>query len=105
MHASIWKWQGDPEELAGRYDALLAEFSAARIDLQLCLRLPDGLLIIDTCPTEEAFRSFVAAPEFAAMLKRHGLPPLSDLEDHPVYAAIAGGRELLESGVRLVDEL
>jgi hypothetical protein len=94
MHASIWRWHGDPDDLARRYDALLAELGAARVELQLCLRAPDGIVLVDTCPTEEAFRVFASSPDLAAMLERHGLPPLSEVEDHPVHAAIAGGRRV-----------
>jgi hypothetical protein len=92
MHASIWKLDGDPDALARRYDALLAEFPPGRIDLQLCLRAPDGLVIVDTCPSEEAFRAFFSSPDFGAMLERHELPRPSRVDDHPVHAAIAGGR-------------
>jgi hypothetical protein len=99
MHASIWRMAGDPDDLVRRYDALLAEFSPERIDLQLCLHAPDGLLIIDTCPSEEAFRAFVASPDFAAMLERHGLPQPSNLEDHPVHTAIVGGRIVAGAGL------
>lgn len=91
MHASIWKLDGDSDELARRYDALLAELGPARIEMQLCLRARDGLVIVDTCPTEEAFRGFIASPDFAAMLERHGLPELSSIDDYPVHTAIAGG--------------
>jgi hypothetical protein len=92
MHASIWKLAGDPDDLARRYDALLAEFTPKAIELQLCLRAPDGLVIVDTCPTEQAFRAFASSADFAAMLERHGLPPLSNIEGFPVHTAIAGGR-------------
>jgi hypothetical protein len=47
MHASIWKLDGDPDDLARRCDALFAEFPPEQ--LQLCLRAPDGLVIVDTC--------------------------------------------------------
>jgi hypothetical protein len=91
MHASIWRLAGDPDDLARGYDELLAELTPQRIALQLCLRAPDGLVIVDTCPTQEAFRAFISSPEFGAMLARHGLPPVSRIDDYPVHAAIAGG--------------
>ncbi len=62
MHASIWKLDGDPDELARRLDALLAELGTTHIDLLLCLRAADGLVIVDTCPTEEAFQAFASSP-------------------------------------------
>lgn len=100
MHASIWKLEGDPDVLARQYDALFAEFPLAQMELHLCLRAPDGLVIVDTCPTEEAFRAFVSSPEFPAMLQRHGLPPLASIDDYPVHAAIASGA--IVAGVSVV---
>ena len=98
MHASIWKLDGDPDDLARRYDALLAEFPLAQLELQLCLRASDGLVIIDTCRTEEAFRAFASSPDFAAMLERHGLPPIAIIDDYPVHTAIAGGKIVAGTG-------
>jgi hypothetical protein len=92
MHASIWRLAGDPDELAARYDSLLAELGSERMELHLCLRAPDGLVVVDTCPTEAAFREFASSADFAAALQRHGLPPLSNVEDHAVHVAVAGGR-------------
>lgn len=44
-------------------------------------------------------KAFMTSPDFASMLERHGLPPLHDVDDHPVHAAIAGGRQLLDASV------
>lgn len=92
MHASIWRFHGDPDELAGRYDALVAEVPRANLALHLCLRAPDGLLVVDTCPTEEIFRGFVGGPAFAELRARHGLPE-PELLDHPVHRAFVDGAE------------
>jgi len=87
MHASISTFRGDPDDLLARYDAALAELGAANIDLQLCLRTDDGIVVVDTCPSREAFEAFYRGP-FRSMLARHGLPdPV--IEDHPVHVAIA----------------
>ena len=53
MHASIWKFHGDADELLRRYDAMLEEIPRARMRLHVCLRAPDGIVLVDTCPTTE----------------------------------------------------
>jgi hypothetical protein len=87
MHASIWKFTGDPDELAPRYDALVAEMPTAEFIAHLCLLAPDGLLIVDTCPTQEAFEAFAASDEFHSAVRRHGLPEPAEMRDYPVHAA------------------
>jgi hypothetical protein len=92
MHASIWKFSGDPDDLVMRYEAMLAEIPTANMELQLCLRAPDGILLVDTCPSREVFEAFAASPEFAALRARHGMPEPDSVEDHPVAAAVVDGR-------------
>lgn len=89
MHASISTFRGDPDELLARYDAMVAEVPAANMRLHLCLRADDGIVVIDTCPSREAFAAFFGeGGAFRALLARHGMPePVID--DHPVHAAIA----------------
>jgi hypothetical protein len=90
MHASIWKFAGDPDELLRRYDAMVAEVPVAQMRLHLCLRAPDGIVVVDTCPTRDDFESFsrLALPE---LLARHGLPEPEELTDFPVHAAFVDG--------------
>jgi hypothetical protein len=92
MHASIWKFSGDPDDLVARYEAMVAELPAANMRLHLCLRAPDGILLVDTCPTRDVFEAFAASPDFAALRARHGLPEPAEVEDHPVAAAFVDGR-------------
>jgi hypothetical protein len=47
------------------------------------------------CPTESAFRSFIAGEWFAELRARHGMPPLSRIEDYPVHSAIVDGKPLV----------
>jgi hypothetical protein len=61
------------------------------MDVHLCLSATDGLLIVDTCPSEEAFRAFHYGETFRALRARHGLPDPTSVEDFPVHVAIAGG--------------
>ena len=92
MHASIWKFNGDPDALLASYEAMLSEIPAASLELQLCLRAPDGILLVDTCPSREVFEAFAAGPEFAALRARHGMPEPESVQDHPVAVALVGGR-------------
>jgi hypothetical protein len=90
MHASIWKFTGDTEDLAHRYDALLNEMPTTQFTAHLCLRAPDGILIVDTCPSREAFQAFTTSDEFRSALRRHGLPG-PELHDYPVHLAFING--------------
>ncbi|TML53619.1 MAG: hypothetical protein E6G15_08945 [Actinobacteria bacterium] len=92
MHASIWRLHGDPKELLPRYDALVADIPRENMRLHLCLRAPDGLVIVDTCPSRQVFESFIAGGAFRALLERHGLPEPEQLEDFPVHRAFVDGR-------------
>ena len=94
MHASIWKFAGDPDELLRRYDAMLDEIPRARMRLHVCLGALDGIVLVDTCPTREVFESFALGNDFRALRERHGLPEPSKLEDFPVHRAFIAGREI-----------
>jgi hypothetical protein len=92
MHASIWKFAGDPEDLVRRYDAMVAEIPRANMRLHLCLRAEDGLVLVDTCPTKEIYDAFSMSPELHALRARYGLPEPERIEDFPVHTAFVGGR-------------
>jgi hypothetical protein len=100
MHASIWRFGGDPDELLRRYDAMIGEIPLANMRLQLCLRAPDGIVLVDTCPSRDVFEAFSASDEFRGLRERHGLPEPEQLEDFPVHTAYVDGservREVLE---------
>jgi hypothetical protein len=87
MHASIWKFAGEPDDLTRRYDAMIAEIPAANMRLHLCLTTQDGIVLVDTCPSREAFEQFAASPAFRALRAKHGLPHPDTLEHFPVHAA------------------
>ena len=46
MHASIWRFRGDPDELLDRYDAMVAEIPRENMRLHLCLRDEDGIVMV-----------------------------------------------------------
>ena len=58
MHASVWRFRGDPDDLLRRYDAMVAEIPAASMRLHLCLRASDGMVLVDTCPSRAVFEEF-----------------------------------------------
>jgi hypothetical protein len=91
MHASIWRFAGDPDDLLRRYDALVADLPPMR--LHLCLRAPDGIVLVDTCPSREVFLGFAGGDSFRTLRRRHGLPD-PELEDFPVHIAFVDGRSV-----------
>lgn len=99
MHASIWKFTGDGDELARSYDAMVAEIPSDRFALQLCLRARDGIVLVDTCPSREVFEVFAGGEDFRALRARHGLPDPERLEDFPVHAAFVDGANRAEEAV------
>ena len=92
MHASIWKFTGDPDDLLGRYDALVAEIAPDNMRLHLCLRAPEGIVLVDACPSKEVFDQFTAA--FRSLRERHGLP-------EPRLALVSCIRPCRRRGTRL----
>jgi hypothetical protein len=90
VHASVWRFRGDPDELLARYDAMLAEIPAENMRLHLCLRAPDGIVLVDTCPSKEVFDAFFAGEPFQELLRRHGLHD-PEIEDFPVALAFVDG--------------
>jgi hypothetical protein len=93
MHASIWRFSGDPDELLRGYESMLAEIPASNMRLHLCLRAPDGIVLVDTCPSREVFEGFVEGT-FNEVRRRHGLPQPERIEDFPVHAAFVDGQQL-----------
>jgi hypothetical protein len=94
VHASIWKFTGDPDQLLAGYDAMTAEIPPSNMRLHLCLRASDGFLLVDTCPSREAFEGFAHSDAFRELRARHGLPDPERLEDFPVHVAFVAGERL-----------
>jgi len=93
MYASIWRIEGDPDELVRRYDAMLADVPHANMRLHLCLRAGDGIVIVDTCPSQAAFEAFADGP-FRTLRERHGLPEPKRVDGFPVHAAFVDGQRV-----------
>ena len=95
MHASIWTFTGDPDQLLASYDALVGEVPTASMRFHACVRTPDRIMLFDTCPTKEIFVEIRASEWWCEALVRHALPqPRS--EDYPLHIAFANG-EVVES--------
>lgn len=101
MHASIWRFSGDPDDLLRRYDAMVAEIPQSNMELHLCLRGRDGIMLVDTCPTRAVFEDFAHGPAFRALRERHGLPDPERVEDFPVHMAFARGETLTSGDARV----
>ena len=91
MHASIWRFRGDPDELLGAYGAMIAEIPAESMRLHLCLRAEDGIVLVDTCPSKEAFDVFFAGEGFRVLRERTDYRTRSSVEDFPVEVAFVDG--------------
>ena len=91
MHGSLWTFRGDPDELLRGFDGMLAEGPVERMRMTACLRTPDGILVIDTCPSREDWESFRTGAWFADALARHGLPQ-PEIADYPLERAVLEGR-------------
>jgi hypothetical protein len=94
MHGTIITFTGEPDDLERRYDAMFADIPLDKIQLHVCMRTSDGLIVVDTCPTRDDFEAFYGGGAFRAMLERHGLPEPSSLRDFPVHAALADGAKV-----------
>ena len=91
MHCSVWHFAGDPDDLEQRYLGMVAEVPEANHVLHAAAKTPHGLLIFDTCPSEEAYRSFFGPDgPGTALLARHGLVPTSR-ENYPVIRGYGSG--------------
>jgi hypothetical protein len=64
--------------------------------LHAAARTPDGLLIFDTCPSEEAYRAFFGSDGVRALFEEHGLRD-GVVEDYPVVLAFSRREELTDS--------
>ena len=92
MHCSIWRFEGDPDELERRYLELLAEIPESNHRLHAAAKTPSGLVVFDTCPSERIYRDLFEGPGLE-LFARHGLVPATR-EDHPVSRAYALGTRI-----------
>jgi len=62
------------------------------------LRAPDGIVLVDTCPTKEVFDAFVSDEAVRVPPEKHGLPEPEHVDDLPVHAAFVGGQRAATTG-------
>ena len=86
MYLGIFEFEGDPAELLAAYDTLMASTPNSSIACHLCAVRPGGIVIYDTCPSEDAFRRFSTSAEFQGALRQAGLPGPT-VTGQPVHAA------------------
>jgi hypothetical protein len=100
VHASIMTFAGDPDDLCPRIDDLLAQVPADNVRLMLVLRRPDGVTLVDTCPSRDAYDRFRASGWLDGAIAEVGLPaPV--IADHPVHVAIIDGAVISGRDIRL----
>jgi len=95
MHCSVWRFTGDPDALERGYRALAEEIPATNHVLHAAARTPDGLLIFDTCPSEEAYHAFFGSDQARALFAAHSLVG-GVVEDYPVIRAFVRRSELTD---------
>jgi hypothetical protein len=101
MHCSVWRFEGDPDDLEQRYLAMLDDIPESNHAFHAAAKTPDGLLIFDTCPYEDVYRQFFGPGGPAvALFEKHGLVPATR-EDYPVIRAYATGARVDERPNRL----
>ena len=95
MHCSVWRFRGDPHALERGSRAFMERIPESNHVLHAAARTPDGLLIFDTCPSEEAYRAFFGSDEARTLFAEHGLVG-GVVEDFPVVLAFARRSEVTD---------
>jgi hypothetical protein len=86
VYLGIYEFAGDSAQLLPAYDRMMASMPSGNTAWHLCAVRDDGIVVYDTCPSEEEFRSFSASDGFAAAIRAAGLPEPA-ITGHPVHAA------------------
>jgi hypothetical protein len=86
VHLGIYRFAGDPGTLLPAYERLMASMPPGQVVWHLCAVAPDGIVVYDTCPSEEVFRAFIGGGAFREAVRRAGLPE-PDVEGLPVHTA------------------
>lgn len=95
MFLGAYHFEGDPAELLGGYDRLLAQLPPGVIELNVCVARDAGITVFDACPSRDVFTGFSQSPEFLVAVSEAGLPvprvePLGDV--HAATVAPKAGR-------------
>ncbi|MDN4643717.1 hypothetical protein [Arthrobacter sp. PsM3] len=74
MYLGMYSFRGDPAELLAAHDRLLAMLPAGQLELHLCVQTPEGIIVLDSCPSREVFDRFSSGLEFRGLVAAAGLP-------------------------------
>jgi hypothetical protein len=74
MYLSIYRFDGDTDELLAAYDRMTEMIPPANIDFHACVVRDDGITVFDACPDEETAMAFQSGPQFRGTLEAVGLP-------------------------------
>ena len=97
MHASIWNFTGNPDDLEPRLEELVGRIPQGSLLLMLVLRREDGFTVVDTCPTEDAYRRFRASGWMEANCRELGIT-FPQAVDYPVHLAVSAIAETPMAG-------
>jgi hypothetical protein len=93
MHLGIYEFTGNPDDLLPAYDRLMETIPPGNVSWHLCAVRDDGIMILDTCPSEALFQSFSENPAFHEAIAASGLPEprITGLPVHAARATQSGG--------------
>jgi len=87
VHLGIYRFRGDTDTLLAAYDRMMAAMPEATPPyVHVCVPDADGIVIYDTCPSEEIFRAFSTSDGLREALDAAGMPQ-PEVTDVPVYNA------------------
>ena len=74
MFLGAYRFAGDPSELISAHERLMSAFDPSALDLHVCAAGPEGIVVLDACPSEDVFRAFSTSADFRGACRRAGLP-------------------------------
>jgi hypothetical protein len=74
MFLAAYHFEGDPGDLARKYDVMREAFADDDLILHVCVVGDNGMTIYDACPDRATFEAFSTGAPFTAELERSGLP-------------------------------
>jgi hypothetical protein len=93
-HCSIWRFEGDPDDLEQRYLAVMAAVPESNHVLHAAAKTPYGLLVLRARRKRFTASSSLPGGPASALFEKLGLEPATR-EDYPVIRAY-GARSRLD---------
>ena len=88
MYLGAYHFAGDPADLVSAYDRMMAGFPTDELILHLCAVGPDGIVVLDACPTEADHLAFSTSVGFRRACDEAGLPAPTVEHLGPVHRSI-----------------